>query len=95
VAAAKADGRWGAAYAAQSEMTIPDDFAAAIAENPAAQAMYDVLTKSNRFAIGYRVGAAKRPETRQRRIRELVEMLARHETPHPQKARPGTGLEAS
>jgi uncharacterized protein YdeI (YjbR/CyaY-like superfamily) len=88
VEAAKADGRWQAAYAAQSESALPDDLAAAIAANPEAQAMFEVLTKANRFALVYRLGAVKRAETRERKIGEFVAMLARHETIHPQKARP-------
>lgn len=88
VDAAKADGRWEAAYAAQSEAEVPADLAAAIAADPAAQAMFDVLTKANRFALIYRLGAVKRPATRERKIAEFVAMLARQETPHPQKARP-------
>ncbi len=88
VDAAKADGRWAAAYAPTSEAEAPDDLLAAIAAVPAAQAMFDVLTKTNRFALVYRVNAVKRAETRERKISELVTMLARHETIHPQKARP-------
>lgn len=90
VDAAKADGRWEKAYAPVSEATVPDDLAAAIAADPAAQAMLDVLTKTNRFSIIYRVESVKRAETRERKIREVVAMLARHETPHPQKAKPAT-----
>ena len=88
VEAAKADGRWDAAYPAQSESEVPEDLAEAIAADPAAQAMFDVLTKANRFSLIHRVGSAKRADTRQRRISEFVAMLARHETIHPQKARP-------
>jgi uncharacterized protein YdeI (YjbR/CyaY-like superfamily) len=88
VEAAKADGRWEAAYAGKSESEVPDDLAAAIAAVPAAQAMFDVLTRTNRFALIHRLGAVKRAETRQRKIEEFVAMLARQETPHPQKARP-------
>ena len=88
VEAAKADGRWEAAYAAQSEAEVPADLAAAIAAEPAAQAMFDVLTKANRFALIYRVNAVKRAATRERKIAESVAMLARQKTPHPQKARP-------
>ena len=90
VEAAKADGRWAAAYAPPSEAEVPVDLAAAIAAEPAAQAMFDVLTKTNRFALIYRVNAVKRAETRERKIGELVAMLARHETIHPQKARPAS-----
>jgi len=88
VEAARADGRWQAAYAAQAEAEVPAAFAAAIAANTAAQAMFDVLTKANRFALIYRLGSVKRAETRERKIGEFVAMLARHETIYPQKARP-------
>ena len=88
VDAAKADGRWTAAYAPPSEAEVPADLRAAIAADPAAQAMFDVLTKTNRFALIGRVNAVKRAETRTRKIAECVAMLARHETIHPQRARP-------
>lgn len=91
VEAARADGRWDKAYAPPSEAVVPDDLAAAIAAVPAAQAMLEVLTSSNRFALIHRVNAVKRAETRERKIREAVEMLARHEAPYPQKARPTDG----
>ena len=85
--AAKADGRWAAAYRA-SEAEVPDDLLAAIAAEPEAQRMFDVLTKTNRFALYHRLNAVKKAETRERKIREFVAMLARHEAPYPQKARP-------
>ncbi|MFG1651546.1 YdeI family protein [Micromonospora sp. NPDC049275] len=88
VEAAQADGRWAAAYAPPSEAEVPADLLAAIAADPAAQAMFDVLTKTNRFALIHRLNAVKRAETRERKIGEFVAMLARHETPYPQKARP-------
>ncbi len=88
VDAAKADGRWDAAYAPPSEAEVPEDLASAIAAVPDAQAMFDVLTKTNRYALVHRLGAVKREATRQRKIEEFVAMLARHESPHPQRARP-------
>lgn len=88
VEAAQADGRWAAAYAPPSTAVVPEDLLAAIAANPDAQAMFDVLTKINRFALINRLDAVKRAETRERKITEFVAMLARHETPYPQKARP-------
>ncbi len=91
VDAAKANGRWHAAYKPQSEAEIPATLAAAITANPAAQAMFDVLTKTNRYALIYRLASVKRPETRERKIAEFVAMLARHETIHPQTARPRPG----
>ncbi|MGC4897446.1 YdeI/OmpD-associated family protein [Micromonospora sp. DT31] len=88
VEAAKADGRWAAAYAPPSETEAPADLLAAVAADPAAQAMFDVLTRTNRFALVHRLNAVKRAETRERKIGEFVAMLARQETIHPQKARP-------
>lgn len=89
--AAKADGRWDRAYAGPATAEVPDDLAAAIAADPAAQAMFDGLTKTNRYALIHRLQTVKRAETRVRKIGEFVEMLARGETPYPQKARPEPG----
>ncbi len=89
VRAAQEDGRWERAYDGQASADVPDDLAAAIAAEPRAQAMFDVLTRTNRYAIIYRVTSVKRAETRERKIAGFVEMLARHETPYPQKQRPG------
>jgi uncharacterized protein YdeI (YjbR/CyaY-like superfamily) len=47
--------------------------------------MWDVLTRTNRYAVLYRVHQAKRAETRARRIQQFVEMLERGDTPHPQQ----------
>ena len=88
VEAAQADGRWAAAYAPPSEAEVPADLVAAIGADPAAQAMFDVLTKANRFALIHRVNSVKRAATRERKIGEIVAMLARHETFYPQKATP-------
>ncbi len=82
---AKADGRWAAAYSGQASATVPDDLAAALAANPEASAMFTRLSGANRFAVLFRVETAKRPDTRARRVEQLVSMLARGETIHPQK----------
>lgn len=88
VEAARADGRWEAAYDGPANATVPDDLAEAIATDPEAQAMFGVLTSQNRFAMIGRLASIKRQETRERVISEYVEMLARHETPYPQKRKP-------
>ena len=88
VDAAKADGRWDRAYEGPATATVPPDLAHAVAANPEAQAMFEVLTSTNRYALIHRLGAVKRAETRERKIREFVEMLARHETPYPQRRKP-------
>ena len=84
---AKKDGRWEAAYAGPATIEVPDDLAKELAGNPKARAMFEQLTKQNRYAVLYRVTTAKRADTRQRRINEFVAMLARGETPYPQKRR--------
>ncbi|MFZ4735335.1 MAG: YdeI/OmpD-associated family protein [Bradymonadia bacterium] len=88
---AKADGRWAAAYSGQANATVPDDLAAALAANPEASAMFATLNGANRFAVLFRVETAKRPETRARRVEQLVAMLARGETIHPQPSRHSAG----
>lgn len=82
---AKADGRWDAAYHGSASIEVPDDLAAALATNPAAAEMFERLTRQNRYAVLYRVTTPKRAETRQRRIEQFVEMLARGETVYPQR----------
>ncbi len=84
---ARADGRLEGAYAGPATIDVPDDLAAALAGNPDAAAMFEVLTSQNRYAILYRLQSVKRPETRARRLAQYVDMLARGETIHPQKAR--------
>ncbi len=81
---ARADGRWEAAYAGSASAEVPADLAAALAAPPAAQAMFDVLTSQNRFAVLFRIAGARRGPTRARRIEQFVAMLARGETLHPQ-----------
>ena len=88
VEAAKEDGRWAAAYAPSSEAEVPADLMAAIVADSAARAMFEVLTKANRFALIHRLNSVKRAQTRERKIGEFVAMLARHETFYLQKAKP-------
>jgi uncharacterized protein YdeI (YjbR/CyaY-like superfamily) len=85
---ARADGRWQTAYRGSASIEVPDDLRDALAASPRAQAMWEVLTRTNRYAVLYRVHEAKRAETRARRVRHYVEMLARGDTPHPQKRKP-------
>ena len=82
---AKADGRWEAAYAGSASIEVPPDLAAALAAEPRAGAMFEILTAQNRYAVLYRIETAKRAETRSRRIEQFVAMLARGETVYPQK----------
>lgn len=86
---AKSDGRWEAAYSGQATMQVPSDLAAALSVEPAAQAMFEILSSQNRYSVLLRIEHAKRADTRARRIEQFVAMLARGETPHPQRRTKG------
>ena len=73
---AKADGRWVSAYDSAKTATIPTDFEAALQAVPAAAEFFAGLKQANRYAMLYRLQTAKRQETRERKIREFVQMLA-------------------
>ena len=79
---AKSDGRWDLAYAPASTAEAPPDLAAALDANPKAAAFFASLKGANRYAILYRIGAAKTPEARARKIAQFVAMLERGETIH-------------
>jgi len=80
--AAKADGRWEAAYERQSTAQVPPDLQAAFDANPKAAEFFATLTGANRYAVLYRIHDAKRPQTRADRIAKFVAMLERGETLH-------------
>jgi uncharacterized protein YdeI (YjbR/CyaY-like superfamily) len=82
---AKADGRWDAAYAGPASIEVPDDLRTALAAEPQAQAMFEILDGRNRYAVLYQVTTARRADTGARRIDRFVAMLARGDTPYPQK----------
>lgn len=82
VEAAKADGRWEAAYAGQSKATVPEDLQAALDADDEARAFFATLNSRNRYAILYRIQDAKKPDTRARRIEKFVTMLREHRTLH-------------
>ncbi|EYD77299.1 hypothetical protein Rumeso_01006 [Rubellimicrobium mesophilum DSM 19309] len=75
VEAARADGRWDAAYAGPSGLVIPEDFLAALETRPAAKATFEGLNRQNLYAIYYRLHTAKRPETRAKRMAALLATL--------------------
>jgi uncharacterized protein YdeI (YjbR/CyaY-like superfamily) len=82
VAAARADGRWERAYAGPATITVPDDLAAALAADPAAQQAFAGLDGRNRYAVLHRVATAATPQTRARRIAAVVTMLAEGRRPY-------------
>ncbi|HEV7718145.1 MAG TPA: YdeI/OmpD-associated family protein [Arsenicitalea sp.] len=81
--AAKADGRWDAAYAGASKMTVPDDLLAAIEAEPKAFEMFQTLNKQNLYALAFRTHNVKTPAVRAKKVAGFVEMLARGETLYP------------
>ncbi|MFT3865905.1 MAG: YdeI/OmpD-associated family protein [Solirubrobacterales bacterium] len=82
VEAAKADGRWEAAYEGAATAKVPDDLRAALDASPAAAAFFADLDGANRYSIIWRLGDAKKPETRARRLAKFVAMLERGEKLH-------------
>jgi uncharacterized protein YdeI (YjbR/CyaY-like superfamily) len=82
IEAAKIDGRWEVAYAPASRAEVPTDLQAALDGNPKAATFFATLTGANRYAILYRIGAVKRPDTRARKIASFLAMLERGETLH-------------
>jgi uncharacterized protein YdeI (YjbR/CyaY-like superfamily) len=75
VTAARADGRWQAAYPPQSQATVPEDFQRELDRNPKAQAFFDTLKGQNRYAFLYRLHDVKTPAKRAQRIATYIEML--------------------
>jgi uncharacterized protein YdeI (YjbR/CyaY-like superfamily) len=89
VDAAKADGRWDAAYApirSISSETVPPDLRAAIEANPRALKTFVTLGRMNLFALTFRTNNMKTPAGRAKKIAALVAMLARGETIRPEPA---------
>src|SRR3989344_3777184 len=76
---AKKDGRWEAAYDSQSNAIIPEDFLKALKRNKKAEAFFNSLNKTNLFLIAYRLQTAKKPETREKRMKTILEMMSKGE----------------
>lgn len=83
VAAAKEDGRWEAAYDSAKTSTIPADFLEELARDARAHAFFKTLNRTNLYAITWRLQTARRPETRERRMKAILEMMSRKEKFHP------------
>jgi uncharacterized protein YdeI (YjbR/CyaY-like superfamily) len=82
IEAARQDGRWDAAYASQKNISIPEDFQAALDKNKKANAFFATLKSAERYSFMFRIHNAKKPESRARRIQQFVEMLERGEKIH-------------
>ncbi|GAB3784598.1 YdeI/OmpD-associated family protein [Dyella agri] len=82
VDAARADGRWAAAYDSPANATVPPEFLKELARNKKASQFYASLNRANLYAIAYRLQTAKLPETKIKRMKQIIEMLARGEKFH-------------
>lgn len=82
VAAARADGRWAAAYDSPANASVPPEFLRELERNRKAKQFYSSLNRTNLYAIAYRLQTAKRPETRTKRMKQIIEMLARGDKFH-------------
>jgi uncharacterized protein YdeI (YjbR/CyaY-like superfamily) len=83
IEAAKMDGRWENAYDSQSGVTIPEYLIDELKKVPESLAFFESLNKVNTYAIIWRLQSAKNPETRAKRMKLLLEMLAKGEKLHP------------
>jgi uncharacterized protein YdeI (YjbR/CyaY-like superfamily) len=83
VEAARADGRWDAAYAPQSTAEVPDDLAAALDAIPGARAFFDGLDSRNRYSFLHRIMTVKKAETRARKVELYAQMCGRGEKIYP------------
>lgn len=82
IEAAKADGRWEAAYDSPANTTMPEDFLQRLGKNAKANKFFKTLNKANTYAIAWRLQTAKKPETRLKRMNLILEMLAKGEKFH-------------
>ena len=79
---AKADGRWAKAYDSPKEMQLPEAFIKELSKNKKAKAFFETLNKTNKYAIGWRLQTAKKPETKEKRIKTIIEMLSKGQKFH-------------
>ena len=80
---AQQDGRWDAAYPSSSNIQVPKDLQKLLDENPAAREFFESISKSNRYAFLMKLFDAKRPQTREKRLMETIEMLTAGKVYHP------------
>jgi uncharacterized protein YdeI (YjbR/CyaY-like superfamily) len=93
IEAAKADGRWDAAYAPGRTMEMPADLLRAIEADPEAKKAFQTLNRQNLFALAFRIGNVKTAVTRAKKIETFVAMLARGETIYPNGSKKAAGAQ--
>ena len=58
------------------------DFLKRLSTMKKAKEFFDTLNKANTYAIAWRLQTAKRPETREKRLKAILSMLAKKEKFH-------------
>ena len=81
---AKSDGRWEAAYDSPRHARPPEDFLLALSKNKKAKRFFEGLSRANIYSILHRLQTATKPETRERRMKKILEMMDKGQTFHPQ-----------
>jgi uncharacterized protein YdeI (YjbR/CyaY-like superfamily) len=79
---AKSDGRWERAYDSPSKMVVPADFLKELSKDRKALLFFRTLNKANTYAIAWRLQTAKKPETREKRMKAILAMLSKGEKFH-------------
>lgn len=79
---AKKDGRWDRAYNSPGTMIVPDDFIELLSKNKKAFEFFESLNKTNKYTIGWRLQTAKSIDIREKRIREIINMMDKGEKFH-------------
>jgi uncharacterized protein YdeI (YjbR/CyaY-like superfamily) len=91
IEAAKRDGSW-TAYDAVEALQVPPDLAAALAADPTARDRFAAFGRSAKKQLLWWVASAKRPETRAKRVAEVVAAAAEDRnplaSPRPKPAKP-------
>jgi len=82
VESAKKDGRWERAYDSPGKMVVPDDFIKELSKNKKALEFYKTLNRANMFSIAFRLQTAKKPETRQKRMEVILDMISKGQKFH-------------
>lgn len=81
---AKKNGEWDKAYHSPANIVVPENLQKALDKNKKAKTFFEKLSSQNRYAILYRLHQVKREETKEKKIREYIAMLAAGETIYPQ-----------
>ncbi|GAA3269458.1 YdeI family protein [Paenarthrobacter aurescens] len=74
--AARADGRWDAAYVPQANAEVPEDLRAALENNQEARKTFDGLNKTGRYLIILKLLKTRTPESRATTLAKAVQKLA-------------------